>query len=435
MRRQIRPSARLEGSVAPPGDKSISHRSAIFNAIAAGRATVLNYSPGGDCGSTLRCLRALGVAIEQPRNNPATLTIKGSGGELLEPDRVLNCGNSGTTMRLMSGVLAAQPFLSVLTGDRSLRTRPMGRILDPLRLMGASVDGRSGGTLAPLVFRGGSLHGIDYHMPVASAQLKSCILLAGLLADGPTTIHEPYHSRDHTEQMFATMGVPVEKHGRSVTVRPATLRATDIRVPGDISSAAFWLVAAIAHPNARLRITGVGLNPTRTGILDVLRSMGARITVTDGPSEGGEPTGDIIAESSDLRATELIGGEMIPNVQDEIPVLAVAACFARGSTVIRDAEELRVKESDRLHTTVRELSRMGANIEEMPDGMVIHGPTPLHGAICRTYGDHRLVMAIAVAGLLAKGETTIDGAEHADISYPGFWGSLDHLTGAGGADR
>ncbi|MBM3946529.1 MAG: 3-phosphoshikimate 1-carboxyvinyltransferase, partial [SAR202 cluster bacterium] len=373
MRRQIRPSARLAGTVAPPGDKSISHRSAIFNAIAAGRATVLNYSPGGDCGSTLRCLRGLGVAIEQPRGDPTTLTIDGSAATLSEPDQVLNCGNSGTTMRLMSGVLAAQPFFSILTGDDSLRSRPMARIVEPLRLMGATVDGRNGGKLAPLVFRGGNLRAIDYHMPVASAQLKSCIMLAGLSADGPTTIHEPYHSRDHTEQMFATMGVTVEKHGRSVTVRPGTLRARDIRVPGDISSAAFWLVAAVAHPNARLRITGVGLNPTRTGILEVLRSMGARLTVAEGPAQGGEPTGDIVAESSELRATDLIAGEMIPNVQDEIPVLAVAACFAHGTTVIRNAEELRVKESDRIRTTVRELTRMGARIEELPDGMAIHG--------------------------------------------------------------
>jgi 3-phosphoshikimate 1-carboxyvinyltransferase len=419
--------------VAPPGDKSISHRSAIFNAIASGSATVLNYSPGGDCASTVRCLRALGAKIAVGKNDPTTLSIEGTGGKLKEPDQVLNCGNSGTTMRLMSGVLAAQPFLSILTGDDSLRSRPMERILTPLRLMGATVQGRDNGKLAPLVFRGGNLHGIDYHMPVASAQLKSSIMLASLFADGPTTVHEPFHSRDHTEQMFGAMGVQVRKHGRSVTVQPGTLQAADIRVPGDISSAAFWLVAAAAHPNARLRITGVGLNPTRTGVLDVLRSMGARIRVSDGPAEGGEPTGEIVVESSELHATELIAGEMIPIVQDEIPVLAVAACFAHGTTIIRDAEELRVKESDRIRTTVRELSRMGARIEELPDGMAIHGPTPLHAANCRTYGDHRLVMALAVAGLLADGETVIDGAEHADISYPGFWASLEQLTG-GGAD-
>ncbi len=433
MRRQVKHSPRLEGSVAPPGDKSISHRSAIFNAIANGSATVLNYSPGADCASTVRCLRALGTHITLGKNDPTTLTIEGTGGKLKEPDQVLNCGNSGTTMRLMSGVLAAQPFLSILTGDDSLRSRPMERILTPLRLMGATVQGRDNGKLAPLVFHGGNLHGIEYPMPVASAQLKSSIMLAALFADGPTTVHEPFHSRDHTEQMFSAMGVQVQKHGRSVTVQPGTLHAADIRVPGDISSAAFWLVAAAAHPNARLRITGVGLNPTRTGVLDVLRSMGARIRVSEGPAEGGEPTGEIVVESSELRATDLIAGEMIPIVQDEIPVLAVAACFAHGTTIIRDAEELRVKESDRIRTTVRELTRMGARIEELPDGMAIHGPTPLHAANCRTYSDHRLVMALAIAGLLADGETVIDGAEHADISYPGFWAALKHLTG-GGAD-
>jgi 3-phosphoshikimate 1-carboxyvinyltransferase len=431
MRRTVTRGARLEGAVAPPGDKSISHRSAIFNAIAEGDARVTNYSPGRDCNSTLKCLRALGVEIEHDRAEQNAIVVHGSGGKLQEPDQELDCGNSGTTMRLMTGVLAAQPFLSVLTGDASLRSRPMKRIITPLREMGATLMARQGDNLAPLVIRGGDLHGIDYHMPVASAQLKSSIMLAGLFASSPTTVHEPFHSRDHTETMFRAMGIPVASEHRTVILQPGTLHATDIRVPGDISSAAFWMVAAAAHPNARVRISGVGINPTRTGIVDVLRAMGARVTVIPASSQGGEATGDIVVESSHLSATE-IQGEMIPNVQDEIPVLAVAACYARGDTYIRNAEELRVKESDRIKTTVTELTRMGARIEELPDGMIVHGPVRLQGAHCRAYKDHRLVMALAIAGILADGETVVDGAEHADVSYPGFWEQLDSLISGRG---
>ncbi|MSQ11582.1 MAG: 3-phosphoshikimate 1-carboxyvinyltransferase [Dehalococcoidia bacterium] len=432
MRQRVLPSPRLEGTVVLPGDKSISHRSAILNALAQGTATVRNYSPGADCTSTLRCLRALGVRIQQEGAAPGTLVIEGANHRLQEPAQVLNCGNSGTTLRLLSGVLASQPFLSILTGDASLRSRPMARIIAPLQQMGASIQGRKGNTLPPLVIRGGPLSGIEYQMPVASAQLKSCLLLAGLLASGTTVVHELAPSRDHTEQMLRVMGARIDLRGRSAAVRASELQATDIRVPGDISAAAFWLVAAAAHPNARLRIQGVGLNPTRTGVLDVLKAMGAVITVSSGPEEGGEPTGDLVVESSELRATE-ISGELVPNVQDEIPVLAVAACFARGTTTIRNAEELRVKESDRIHTTVTELRHMGADIEELKDGMLIRGPVKLNGGACRGYRDHRLVMALAVAGLLAQGETVIEGGEHADVSYPGFWEQLHALTRIGQA--
>ena len=422
MQMTVRRPRRLRGDVTPPGDKSISHRAAIFNAIADGEARVENYGTGADLASTLRVLRGLGTQIE--RHDDGAFTVRG--GVLSEPSDILNTGNSGTTTRLMAGVLAGQPFMSVMTGDRSIRSRPMARIVDPLRLMGAEVDGRGGGRLAPLTFRGGSLHGIEYRMPVASAQVKSALLLAGLFADGETTLEQPAVSRDHTELMFRSMGVEVIEDGLTVRVRPGRLSAMDVTVPADISSAAYWLVAGVCHPDAEVRVRNVGVNPTRTGILDALAMMGADVSVENERTEGGELVADLVARSSSLRATE-IGGDLIPRLVDEVPVLALAACFAEGTTVIRDASELRIKESDRLMASRVELSRSGAQVEELDDGLRITGGRAMHGATHRTYADHRIAMTMGVAGLLAAGETTVQSAQTAAVSYPTFWDDLDSL--------
>ena len=427
MKQIIRKSQVLRGSIAPPGDKSVSHRALILNAIASGSATVTGLSSGEDVLSTMRCLRGMGARIEA--GDEGTVTVHGSQDGLNEPEDILDAGNSGTTMRLLSGLLASQPFLSVLTGDRSLRSRPMGRIVQPLRLMGAHILGRHNDTLAPLTIRGGSLKGIEYTMPVASAQVKSSIMLAGLFAEGETVLHQPAHSRDHTERMLKAMGGEVEEDGLSLILRPASLTAVDVTVPGDISAAAFWMVVGLCHPDARITIRGVGVNLTRGGILETLEAMGGRIVQENHRLEGGEPVADLVVESSDLVGTE-VGGELIPKIIDEVPVLAVAACFAKGTTVIRDAQELRVKESDRILTTVQELSQLGARIEELPDGMVIHGTGRLIGGRCRSHGDHRLAMALGVAGLLAEGETEVDGAQDANISYPQFWQHIQELTGS-----
>lgn len=422
MRKIARRPKRLRGDVTPPGDKSISHRAAIFNAIADGEARVENYGTGADLASTLRVLRGLGARIE--RESDGALTIRGRA--LEEPQDALNAGNSGTTTRLMAGVLAGQPFLSVLTGDRSIRSRPMARITEPLRLMGAQVDGRDGGRLAPLTFRGGALRGVRYRMPVASAQVKSALLLAGLFAEGETILDQPAASRDHTELMFRAMGVPVAEDELTVRVGPGRLTAMDVRVPADISSAAYWLVAAVCHPDAEARVRNVGVNPTRTGILDALEMMGADVRVENRREEAGEPVADLVARSSALRAVE-IGGDLIPRLVDEVPALALAACFAEGTTVIRDAAELRVKESDRLMATRAELSRLGAQVEELDDGLRVTGGRKLRGAAHKTYGDHRIAMTAGVAGLLADGETIIRAAETAAVSYPAFWDDLESL--------
>ena len=422
MQMTVRRPRRLRGDVTPPGDKSISHRAAIFNAIADGEARVENYGTGADLASTLRVLRGLGTQIE--RHDDGAFTVRG--GILAEPSDILNTGNSGTTTRLMAGVLAGQPFMSVMTGDRSIRSRPMARIVEPLRLMGADVDGRDGGRLAPLTFRGGSLHGIEYRMPVASAQVKSALLLAGLFAEGETTLEQPAVSRDHTELMFRSMGVQVIEDGLTVSVRPGRLTAMDVTVPADISSAAYWLVAGVCHPDAEVRVRNVGVNPTRTGILDALAMMGADVSVENERSEGGEAVADLVARSSNLRAAE-IGGDLIPRLVDEVPVLALAACFAEGTTVIRDASELRVKESDRLMASRVELSRMGAEVQELDDGLRVTGGRALHGATHRTYADHRIAMTMGVAGLLAAGETRVQSAQTASVSYPTFWDDLGSL--------
>ena len=429
MEQTVRSPERLAGALAVPGDKSVSHRSLILNAIANGGATVTGVSDGADVRSTAACLRAMGVSIEL-LGEPGSFQVSGLGPNLQEPADMLDAGNSGTSMRLLSGLLASQDFLSVLTGDGSLRSRPMGRIVQPLQQMGASIMGRSGNTLAPLAIRGGNLRSIEYEMPVASAQVKSCLMLAGLSASGPTVLYQPALSRDHTERMMTAMGARVETDGLALTLHPAELQAVDVAVPGDISSAAFWMVAGLIHPNARVTITGVGLNPSRAGIIDALQMMGAgdSLQLENERVEGGEPVADVVASSASLKGIEL-GGDIIPIMIDELPVLAVAACFAEGDTIIRDAAELRVKESDRIATTVSELTRLGGKLEPRDDGMVIRGVGHLSGADVESHGDHRLAMSMAVAGLVASGDTVIHGAEDASVSYPTFWEHLASLTG------
>ncbi|MCH7624442.1 MAG: 3-phosphoshikimate 1-carboxyvinyltransferase [Chloroflexi bacterium] len=429
MDEMVRSPRAVEAVITPPGDKSISHRAALLNSIADGNAHVSNFCVGDDRASMLRCLRGLGAKIRKHAGcdisgSDECFEIRGVGLDgLSEPGTALNAGNSGTTMRLVTGLLAAQPFFSVITGDRSLRNRPMKRIATPLTSMGAMISGRRDGSLAPLAVNGGNLRGIDYEMPVASAQLKSSILIAGLYAKGRTTVRQPALSRDHTERMMGAMGADVVTEGLDVTVRPSRLKSINVNVPCDISGASFWMVAGCCHPNARVRVKSVGINPSRAGVLEVLQSMGAKVRLENVVEAGGEPSADIVAESSDLVGIEL-SGDIIPRIIDEIPVLALAACFARGTTVIRDAGELRVKESDRISATVDGLRRLGANIEETDDGMIIKGGARLRGAACDGFGDHRIAMTMGIAGLVADGETTVVGAEAASVSYPEFWDTL-----------
>lgn len=428
---KVSPASSIEGEIEPPGDKSISHRAVILGSLAHGITNVGNFLPGADTLASISCLRALGVDIRvedpNPKSRGLNVTVTGHGREgFREPEQVLNAENSGTTMRIMSGVLASMPFLSVLTGDDSLVRRPMRRVIDPLRHMGADLFGRADDNYPPLVIRGAKLRGIEYAPSVMSAQVKTAVLLAGLAAEGRTVVGQAAATRDHTVRMLKAMGAHISTNGSSVELAPGELNAMDIHVPGDISSAAPWLVLAAAHPHARLRLTGVGVNPSRIGIIQVLKSMGAALTLQELPTAGPEPMANIVIRSGPLGAVT-IQDEMIPFVIDEIPILALAATQAIGETVIRDAAELRVKESDRIATTVAELRKFGADIEELPDGMVIRGPTKLKGALCRSHGDHRLAMTLGIAGLLAEDETLIYGHECVDVSYPGFWEDLEVL--------
>ncbi len=420
----LRPPGRLRGDLRVPGDKSISHRALLLNAIATGTARITGASLGADCRSTLQCLRQLGVVIDESGDGELVVHGRGLSG-LVKSDVLLDCGNSGTTIRLLLGVLAGLPFSSTVTGDESLRGRPMARITDPLRLMGARITGRNGGRSAPLTVEGGGLAGIDYAMPVASAQLKSSLLLAGLAAEGPTVLHQTAVSRDHTELMLAAQGVAIQPAGLIEGGQSAS--AVDIDVPGDVSSAAFWMIAAAIHPDADLTLRGVGINPTRAGVLAVLRRMQADIEV-DEIGGGSEPVADIRIRSSKLRATA-IGGAEIPTLIDELPALALAATQADGATEIRDAVELRVKESDRIAATATELGRLGADIQELDDGFIINGPTRLIGAAVEGHDDHRLAMTLGVGSLIAAGETALLGADCVDISYPGFWEQLARVGG------
>ncbi|WP_240511835.1 3-phosphoshikimate 1-carboxyvinyltransferase [Paludifilum halophilum] len=420
----------LAGAVHVPGDKSISHRAVMFGAVARGDTRVKGFLPGADCLSTIECFRRMGVEIR--RESETSLTVKGQGWEgLVEPSRVLDVGNSGTTIRLMLGILAGRPFYSAVIGDESIGRRPMDRVIQPLRRMGAQVDGRKGGSFIPLGVRGGSIGGISHRSPVASAQVKSCLLLAGLQAEGKTVVEEPSLSRDHTERMLRSFGVElsVEK-GRVSLQGGQELTAQYVRVPGDISSAAFLIAAALIVPDSRVTIREVGLNPTRTGIIDAFQAMGGEVEVTVTGEWSGEPVGDITVSSSPLNGVE-IGGEWIPRLIDEIPVLAVAATQAEGQTVIRDASELKVKETNRIDVTAQELRKLGAEVEETEDGLIIQGKTPLSGAVCDSHSDHRIGMAMAVAGLAAEDGVTVQNAEAIRVSFPEFERTLHQLSSGG----
>jgi 3-phosphoshikimate 1-carboxyvinyltransferase len=421
----------LRGTVRVPGDKSISHRALLFGAIAEGETRIEGLLPAEDPLSTAACLRAMGVGVS-PIEAGRSVTVQGVGLDgLNEPGDVLDCGNSGTTMRLMLGLLAGRSGRHfVLSGDRSLRGRPMRRVGAPLSAMGAEIHGRKGGNFAPLAVLGQPLHGATIHTPVASAQVKSAILLAALTASGETTVIEPAQSRDHSERMLKAFGADLEVQGEERTrvwVRPgARLSGQSVVVPGDISSAAFWLVAAAITPGADLTVENVGLNPSRTGILEVLEQMGAAVTVHNRRDVAGEPVGDLQVRHGPLHAFE-IGGDLIPRLVDEIPVLAVAACCAEGTSRIRDAAELRVKETDRLTVMARQLGAMGARITEYEDGMAVSGGVELHGAELDSETDHRVAMSLAVAARIARGDSSLHRPEAAAVSYPGFWDDLQQL--------
>ena len=413
-----------------PGDKSISHRALMLGAIASGETTIEGLLLGEDPRSTAKCFSLMGAKISEL--NAERVTVRGVGiGQLEEPVEVLDAGNSGTTMRLMLGILASHPgrFYAV-TGDSSLRSRPMSRVIQPLQQMGAQIWGRKTNSLAPLGILGQQLKAIHYRSPIASAQVKSCILLAGLMADGETTVTEPALSRDHSERMLRAFGakLSVDRETCSVTVSGgAQLQGQNVIVPGDISSAAFWLVAGAIVPGSELVVENVGINPTRTGILEALEMMGADIQLQNQREAAGEPVADILVRSSSQLRGCTIAGDLIPRLIDEIPILAVAATFASGNTIIRDAAELRVKESDRLAVIATELNRMGAQITELPDGLEITGGTPLTGADVDSYTDHRIAMSLAIAALNATGITNIHRAEAAAISYPDFTATLQQV--------
>lgn len=427
MRFRVRPVRRLHGVAQVPGDKSVSHRAGLLGAIAEGVTEVHGYLEAEDCLRTLAAVQALGVEVT--RKAPGHYRIAGVGLRgLQEAGDVIDCGNSGTTARLLLGVLATQPFWTMLTGDASLRRRPMARVAEPLRAMGATVVGRADGTRLPLAVRGtGRTAAIAHATPVASAQVKSAVLLAGLAADGPVAVIEPSASRDHTEVMLRAFGARVDRQGTTVTLVPGPLRGTAVQVPGDISSAAFLLVAAAIVPDARVTLSNIGVNPTRTGVLDVLAAMGAAVERSEEAAEG-EPTATLTLASSPLGGAT-VAGPLVPRLIDEIPVIAVAAALGRGVTEIRDAAELRVKESDRIAALARELGRMGVRIEERPDGMTVAGGQRPRGAGVDSGGDHRMAMALVVAGLVADGETVVEDVGCVGTSFPGFAETVNALVG------
>ncbi len=403
----------------------MSHRAAIIAGLADGQGVVTNFLPSEDCINTLHAMAALGVSYEvleeMPGFGPTVMRIHGLKGVLQAPSKEIDCGNSGTGMRLLAGLLAAQPFESTLFGDESLSSRPMGRVITPLSQMGAKIEAQGGKPgCAPLKIYGQKLKPIHYEMPVASAQVKSALLLAGLFCEGVTTVVQPADTRDHTERMLEAFGVKTQREGQSIHLQGGQIpQARDFRVPGDISSAAFWIVAASAMPGSRLLIRHVGLNPTRTAIIEVMRRMGATITVVSSGSVDGEPIGDLEICGAALTGTEVYPEE-VPNLIDEIPVISVAAALAQGKTQIRNAKELRVKETDRITTVVKNLRLMGGEVEEFEDGMEITGGHPLRGATLQSYGDHRIAMAFAIAGLFSQGETVIENTACVNTSYPGF---------------
>lgn len=415
----------LKGTVVIPGDKSISHRGIMLGALANGKTEINHFLQGADCLSTINCFQKLGISIE---NNGSTVLIKGKGLHGLSPSReILDVGNSGTTTRILSGILSGQTFETTLNGDESIQKRPMNRIISPLRQMGAQIESLMDNGCAPLKITGTQLKGIHYNSPVASAQVKSCLLLAGFYADSPTSVTEPFVSRNHTELMLSSFGASLSTHDTTVTVNPNPfLEGQKINVPGDISSAAFFIAAGLIVPNSEILIKNVGINPTRDGILRVCKDMGANIKLENVHTSNGELIADLVVSTSSLNGT-VIEGSIIPTLIDEIPIIAILACFAKGTTVIKDAQELKVKESNRIDVMVRNLSSMGANITATDDGMIIEGGAPLHGAIIDSMLDHRIAMSFTIAALNAESETQILGSECISISYPNFFQDLNCL--------
>jgi 3-phosphoshikimate 1-carboxyvinyltransferase len=444
---RVKRARHITAEIRVPGDKSISHRAVMFSALSNGVCNITGFLASEDCIATMECMRRMGVKIlafdeagndwrphddkGNPMPGPTRLEVHGCSMKLEAPTQDLDCGNSGTTMRLLAGILAAQPFASRLVGDASLSRRPMKRIMEPLSEMGAEIRSEGENGCAPLTVKGGQLSPIRYTLPVASAQVKSAILLAGLFADGKTTVGEPQVTRDHTEMMLKYFMVKTLRNGHSISIYGGQVpESRDFQVPGDISSAAFWAVAAAAQPGSDLIIQDVGLNPTRTGILKVLIRMGAQITEVLGGMDQAEPIGNVTIKGGTLKGT-VIEGEEIPNVIDELPILAVAAALADGRTVIRDAGELRNKESDRISAVASNLREMGANVRELYDGLEIEGGTMLKGARVNSYGDHRIAMAFAIAGLFAEGETIVEDVDCVATSYPGFEAQLKHFQSKG----
>jgi len=427
---RLAPAGALRGSLSVPGDKSISHRALICNALARGEARVTNLLESADCLSTIACLERWGVEFERRTDAGGDAVIVRSPGvaNFAAPTGTLDCGNSGTTMRLLAGIAATLPFRSTLDGDESLRRRPMDRVLEPLAAMGAETLGAGGGANAPISVGGGNgLRPFRGRLSVASGQLKSALIFAALGADGESELEEIGPGRDHTERILRAMGAAIETRGATIRVRPgATLRPRDVEVPGDISAAAFWIVAAAITPNSDLTLPAVGVNPTRAGVIEALRAMGAPITLANEREVSGEPVADIRVRHAPLRGFEA-AGELVVRALDEWPVIAVAAAVAEGPTLIRDAEELRVKESDRIASTAAMLRALGAEVEERPDGMRIAGGAALRGGLVESRGDHRIAMAAAVAALIAEGDTELRGSGAVDISYPEFWRDLERL--------
>lgn len=403
------------GQIKVPGDKSISHRAVMLGSLASGVTEISGFLKGADCLSTIDCFRKMGIDIDI---NGENVTVHGNGLRgLKKPDEMLYTGNSGTTTRLLCGILAGQNFDTSITGDASIQKRPMGRVVQPLSMMGAKIENE----YCPLYITGTKLHGIDYKMPVASAQVKTAIILAGLYADGETVIHEIEKSRDHTELMLSAMGADLTVDNLDITVKPTNdLTAVNVDVPGDISSAAFFLVLGAIMPNSQITVTNVGINPTRTGIINVLKDMGADITLENVHTSAGETVADITVRSSSLKGTT-VGGDIIPRLIDELPIIAVAAVFADGQTVIKDAQELKVKETNRIRAIVDEFNKCGIDITETDDGMIINGGKSIHGADFKTYGDHRMAMSLTVLAQLADGESTLDDSDCACVSYPTFF--------------
>lgn len=403
------------GQIKVPGDKSISHRAVMLGSLANGVTEISGFLKGADCLSTIDCFRKMEIDIDI---NGENVTVHGNGLRgLKKPDEMLYTGNSGTTTRLLCGILAGQNFDTSITGDASIQKRPMGRVVQPLSMMGAKIENE----YCPLYITGTKLHGIDYKMPVASAQVKTAIILAGLYADGETVIHEIEKSRDHTELMLSAMGADLTVDNLDITVKPTNdLTAVNVDVPGDISSAAFFLVLGAIMPNSQITVTNVGINPTRTGIINVLKDMGADITLENVHTSAGETVADITVRSSSLKGTT-VGGDIIPRLIDELPIIAVAAVFADGQTVIKDAQELKVKETNRIRAVVDEFNKCGIDITETDDGMIINGGKSIHGADFKTYGDHRMAMSLTVLAQLADGESTLDDSDCACVSYPTFF--------------